>query len=123
MATQFSPEHGQPPRRFRPGPGQIGQAAGLAAGKQRAGQGQVERRKPGGRAGAQAKLGMPEKPQPQADAGPPPGDYRHLLALAQHANMRDLGREVPFGVWAILNGIHRQLFQPGQWPADILEDA
>ncbi len=117
--TDFSSEHAPPRRRFRPGPGQVGQHAGLQATKQPAAGGSRPAAR-GGEGRGRPNLGLPNTPPPQAPSGEeaPPTDHRHLVAAAQYANMKDLGRDSPFGVWFINNGHFRQLFEPGQVPYD-----
>lgn len=113
MATDFSREHKTPGGRFRPGPGMVGTKAGLQAGRQAAGgparpsrQSPPDSKRGGG-------LGLPQMQQPEE-----PPDYRHLVTLAQHHNMTDLGRDQPFGIHAINNGDFRQMFEPGRVPFD-----
>lgn len=114
MSTDFSREHKTPTNRFRPGPGQVGTQAGLAAAKQPSGgasrpprQSPPDSKRGGG-------LGLPMMPaEPE-----PTGDYRHLVALAQHQNIKDLGHDAPVGIQLINNGDFRQLFKPGQVPFD-----
>ena len=61
-------------------------------------------------------MGLPQMPEQQPDQKP--ADFRHLLALAQHHNMRDLGRDAPLGIQLINNGDFRQLMKPGMQPFD-----
>jgi len=116
---QFSPDRPDPPTRFRPSTGQIGQAAALKGIRGRAGgggtrAGQTERRQgQGGQAGG--RLGLPQVPQPE-------GDNRHLVPALHHANIQDLGRDIPFGLWAIHNGYFPELAGKGREPFDWVED-
>lgn len=111
MATDFASEHRTPGNRFRPGPGQSGTKAGLNAAR-----GGPAR--PSRRAAPDAKrgggLGLPAAPDPSEK----PQDFRHLMVLAQHQNMKDLGRDAPVGIHAINNGDFRQIFEPGRVPFD-----
>lgn len=122
--TQFSVDHGAPPARFKPGPGQIGQAAAMKAhrgGGKPPGGGKVSG-KGGGGSGSDHSLGLPGAPAPGPEASPP-ADNRHLMILAQHQNMKQLGRDIPFGIWATNTGLFRQLgMQPGQQPFDLFDD-
>jgi hypothetical protein len=121
----FSSDRSLPPVHFSPGAGQVGTEAGMRAMKPPRSQpksnsqiGGGQSHNPGHRAGG--SIGLPKsqiKPQEEGQ----PTDLRHLMAIAQHTNMKGLGRNSPFGVWFINNGLHRQLFQPGQWPYDILD--
>lgn len=122
--TSFSSDKGQPPTRFRPGPGQTGAAAAHSAlGAGRGRPSGKERRSSGGGGNTSAgashgNLGLPAQPPPD----PGPADYRHLELINQYRNIKDLGRDIDFGIWAINNGHTRDLFKPGQMPFDVLED-
>ena len=63
-------------------------------------------------------LGLPAAPEQSGG-----GDHRHLIALAQHQNMKDLGRDQPFGIHAINNGDFRQILPPGTTPFDWFLDS
>lgn len=120
MSTDFTrPEHKTPGGRFRAGPGMVGTQAGLQAGRAQpgkaAGPARPSRSNPPDGKGRGGGLGLP-------DMGSKPPDYRHLILLAQHHNMTDLGNDAPFGIQAINNGHFRQMFEPGKMPFDIFWD-
>jgi len=47
-------------------------------------------------------------------------DQRHLLYGLMHENSQQLGRDLPFGLWAIHNGMLPEL-APGRQPVDWLD--
>lgn len=89
----------------------VGSQAGLQAGKQKAGPDRPSRSS-SSREARGGGLGLPDM------AVAKPADYRHLLLLAQHRNMTDLGLDVPFGINATNNGEFRSMFEPGKVPFD-----
>jgi len=66
--------------------------------------------------------------QPQVGRAAPqqnpdePQDMRYIQLGMQHFNMKGLGRDIPYGVWATLTGNYRQYAEPGHPPFDVLED-
>lgn len=118
MSTDFSRgDHKTPSNRFRAGPGMVGAEAGLRAGRAPSGGGgptRPPRRGAPDRGSRGGGLGLPQMPA-EPDK---PTDLRHLIALAQHKNMRSLGRDAPLGIQLINNGDFRQLFEPGRVPFD-----
>jgi hypothetical protein len=56
---------------------------------------------------------------------PPPeqSDFRHAILAAQYQNMRQLGRDIPFGISMILNGHYRDILDEGQRPFDLFLDS
>lgn len=118
MSTDFGSNH-RNPIRFRPGPGMVGTKAGLQAGRAQPAAAAPNR---------PSRQSLPDGPKRGGGLGLPdmtvakPPDYRHLIALAQHHNMTDLGHDVPYGIHAINNGDFRQLFEPGRMPFDIFWD-
>lgn len=115
----FSGDKSNPPLRFRPAPGQLGQSAAMQL--QRPGQG-----KGGGRKAQQGQskesgaaaspLGLPGKIEQESN-------NNHLTAAMRYENIKRLGREVPFGLWAVHSGEFARLAPPGMAPHDWLEDA
>jgi hypothetical protein len=89
-------------------------AKGGGGSKQRLG-----RPKPPGQQQQQQQIGRPA-PQPDSDQ---PQDLRYLQSAMQHFNMKGLGRDVPYFVWATANGDYRQYAQPGHPPFDLFEDS
>ncbi len=110
--TEFSRDNPPPPQRFRPNPGQLGQAAAM-----RNGQGQRRSnspsRQPASESGRSTGRALPALPERQ-------GSNDHLVYALQHAAAQGLGRDIPFGLWAQHNGLFAKL-APGQVPADWLE--
>src|SRR5690349_2729995 len=91
--------------------------------------------KPRGSPGRKPGLGRPSppkgEPQPDQSVGRPappepdpnqPQDLSHLPLVLQHFNMKGLGRDLPYMVWATLTGNYQQYAEPGRPPYDILED-
>lgn len=113
----FSRDRPDPPTRFRPSTGQIGQAAGLKGLRKGPGgsapKGAERRQSSGGQAGS--RLGLPDLPQQE-------GDNRHLIPALHHANIQDLGRDIPFGLWAVHNGYFPEIAGKGMEPFDWIED-
>ena len=112
----FSKDQPGPPPRFRPGPGQLGEHAALQGAKAPSHPGRSRRRQ--GRTGTSgghqgAPLGMGQRPERETD-------NTHLLYAALHANIQGLGRDLPFGLWALHNGYFPDL-APGQQPVDWLD--
>ena len=82
----------------------------------------------------QRHLGRPAPQQPEAEQAQPVGrpgpssdqqqepDLRYVNLLAQHFNMKGLGRDVPYMVWAYRTGNYRLYAEPGRPPYDYLED-
>ncbi len=105
------------PARFSPRTGNLGAEAAKPKGTpgRRPGGG-LGRPKPQGQASGQA-IG---RPQPQQDEGQQ--DLSYLDLAAQHFNMKGLGRDIPYLVWANLTGNRLQYAQPGRVPWDVLED-
>jgi hypothetical protein len=120
MTSPFSRDQPGPAPRFRPGPGQVGEHAALQATRAA----QRHPAQPGGRQRQQraerqqrpsgASLGM-GTPQPEQ-----PPDQSHLFYGLLHANIQGLGRDVPFGLWALHNGYFPEL-APGKTPFDWIE--
>ena len=46
----------------------------------------------------------PSAPQPKEQS-----DFKHAVVAAQYQNMRQLGRDIPFGVYLIRNGHYREI--------------
>ena len=115
--AQFTPDRPDPPTRFRPSTGQIGQAAALRASRKGPGGSapRGERRGSASQQGASSRLGLPQLAQPQ-------GDNRHLLPALHHANIQDLGRDIPFGLWAVHNGYFPEIAGKDRVPFDWIED-
>ena len=65
---------------------------------------------PGG--GDASAVPSPEEPEQS--------DFKHAIVAAQYQNMRGLGRDIPFGVYLIRNGHHRELVDR---PFDLFLDA
>ena len=112
----FSRDQPGPAPRFRPGPGQLGEHAALQ-GTRAPGQPRKPARRQS-RSGASqgrqgAPLGMGQRPERQTD-------NTHLLFGAMHANIQSLGRDLPFGLWALHNGYFSDL-APGKQPVDWLD--
>lgn len=62
-------------------------------------------------------LGLPDLPQEQAA----PPDNTHLYHALHHLNISQLGRNIPFGIWAVLNGRLPELAGEGVEPFDWIE--
>lgn len=120
MSVNFSRDNADPPTRFRAGPGQTGQAAAMQAIRPKAspgpkpGQGRSQERRKGGGESSAGRLGLP-------DLEPQQGSNRHLLPALHHANIQDLGRDLPFGLWAVHNGYLPEIAGKGVEPFDWLE--
>lgn len=131
--AQFSSDQGKPPARFTPKSADVGSRAAERAlkshhgGGQGPGQGSPSKPRPGG---SQPQLGHPrfdQGPGQAAGQAPDPSqdqsqDTRHLDLVGSWHNMKGLGRDIPWGVWAGLSGNYRQLAKDGQPPFDIFED-
>jgi hypothetical protein len=115
----FSTDRPDPPTRFRASTGQIGQAAALKglgrSGSVGGGKSQAERRKGGEGSASHSRLGLPQIPQQE-------GNNRHLIPALHHANIQDLGRDIPFGLWAIHNGYFPEIAGKDRVPFDWIED-
>lgn len=110
------------PKHFSSGPGQVGAQAAMRGAK--GGQRAAPPSHGGGKTSPPStspKGGGSPAPAPQPDQ-PEPSDFRHLMAAAQHQNMRQLGRDIPFGTWLLLNGHHRELIPDGH-PYDVFVDS
>lgn len=122
----FSSDQGvKPPTRFAPS--QAGAKAAEKALKPPKGQGQSRTAtpSPSGRPGASQRpqLGHPDFSQATRRQDQAPSlDNRHLDLVGSWVNMKGLGRDVPWGVWAGLSGSYRQLAKPGQPPFDLFEE-
>ena len=115
----FSSDKKSPPVRFRPGQGQLGQAAAMKLQQPGQGRGGGGSRSRGGQqpsAHHAGSLGLPEAPQA------PPGDNSHLSFAAAHHNIQSLGRDIPFGVWAVQTGNFAKIAPQGMEPFDWLEE-
>lgn len=102
------------PARFSPRAGNLG----AQAAQQKGAQG----RRPGPDRSASAGQGQQQvvgRPQPVEEQEQ---DLSHLPLALQHFNMKGLGRDVPYIVWANLTGNYRQYAEPGRVPWDALED-
>jgi hypothetical protein len=94
----------------------------------------AEAAKPRGAPGRKPGLGRSAPPKQDSQQGPGVGriapredpnqeqDLSHLGLALQHFNMKGLGRDIPYVVWATLTGNYRQYAQPGRPPFDYLED-
>jgi hypothetical protein len=104
------------PVRFSENTGNVGAQAAQrgqhGGGKPKLGRSQPEKGKQGKEIG---------RPQPQQELLQPQ-DYSYLSVALQHFNMKGLGRDVPYLVWANLTGNYRRFAEPGRVPFDILED-
>ena len=103
------------PARFSPGAGNIGAQAAHQATRQRQGLGRPQPQQGDSEA---EPIGRPQSSENQGQEQ----DLNYLNLALQHANMRALGREVPYVVWATLTGNYRQYAEPGRPPFDYLED-
>lgn len=106
------------PARFSPRTGNLGAQAAKPRG--------TPGRKPGlGRPhpqqgqDQQQSIGRPEPGEPDPNQ---PQDLSYLDLLMQHFNMKGLGRDVPYVVWASMTGNYRQHTEAGRPPFDIFED-
>jgi len=115
MAVDESPN--LPPKQFKPGPGQTGQAAALhrSPGRPPAGPSAQKDRQKSERK-SDARLGIPE---PEAQ---PPPDLRHLVIGLHHHNAVGLGRDIPIGQWILRNGLLTQVGKPGMQAYDMFYD-
>lgn len=115
MTTPFSRDQPGPRPRFRPGPGQLGEHAATQSLKpppaRQRGQGRQARQPRQSRQGAPLGMGRPQERET---------DNSHLLYGAMHHNIQSLGRELPFGLWAIQNGYFADL-APGKEMVDWLD--
>jgi hypothetical protein len=112
MPARFSPRAGNigaQAAQKRPRGGGGGQKLGRAAPQPQQDQGQPQ------------KVGRPQ-PQQQGDDPSQPQDLSYLQLSLQHFNMKGLGRDVPYIVWANRTGNYRQYAQPGRVPFDYFED-
>src|SRR5215467_10223482 len=113
--ANFSSDAGKPPpARFTPRAGNIGAKAAEQALKSQRGQA------PGGAQGSSGglkqvhpRLGHPDalsggQGGSQGQQDDQPQDNRHLEMVGGWTNMRGLGRDVPFTVWAGVTGSYRQ---------------
>lgn len=111
------------PARFSPRAGNIGaQAAQQKRPRGGGGQGLGRPAPPPQDQGSPQSVGRPQ-PQQQGDDKSQPQDLSYLQLALQHFNMKGLGRDVPYVVWANLTGNYRQYAQPGRVPFDYLEDS
>lgn len=55
-----------------------------------------------------------------APPGPETPDQRHLLYGLMHTNAQELGRNLPFGLWALHNGLFPEIAS-GARPLDWLD--
>lgn len=119
---QFSQDHGKTPTRFSPATGNIGARMAERALKP-SGKSQPTTGRSRGR-GRSDGSSAPSFGHPDFgfQGEGQPVDNRHLELVGLHHNVKGLGRDVPFGVWATLSGNYRQLAQPGRPPFDVLED-
>lgn len=115
--SEFSRDSPGPQPRFRPGPGQTGEHAALQALRpppQHRQQAHGARQARGGGGQRQSSpLGMGQRQEQEPDNS-------HLLYAAMHENSQQLGRELPFGLWALHNG-HFSDLAPGKVPVDWLD--
>ena len=84
-----------------------------------------QQRPPGQAKRPSEPLGHPDFGDGEEDLQDPslnPADNRHIDLLGQHFNMKGLGRDVPFTVWAGVTGNYRQFAKEGQLPFDIFDD-
>ncbi len=128
MANFSSDASGKPPVRFSPRVGNVGARAAERALKPSRGQNQPQASPTQG-SRQSPRLGHPgasqgmQQGQAQGQAQPDqPSDNRHLDLVGGWSNIKALGRDVPFTVWAGLTGNYRQLAKPGQPPFDVFED-
>lgn len=118
--TEFTRDGSDPPIRFRASRGQSGQAAAMSAIRPRSAPGPKpgsSRDQKGQRSSAPAggQLGLPGQSEAQ------PGNNNHLVPALNHANIQGLGRDVPFGLWALHNGLLGEIGGEGIEPYDWLE--
>lgn len=107
------------PARFSPKAGNLGAQAAQQKGRSRRPGGGLGRPHPEqGQHGPSQPIG---RPQPEQDPSQPQ-DLSYLDLAMQHFNMKGLGRDVPYIVWANLTGNYRQYAGPGRPPFDALED-
>jgi hypothetical protein len=124
--TEFStPNQGNPPTRFSPAAGQIGQQAAMRGTKAGASGSQPS--------GSSRGSGL-TSPKPRAPKGgegsqkrtppsePETSDFRHTIVAAQYENMRRLGRDIAFGHYLLLNGHYRELMPNNARPFDLFLD-
>lgn len=115
---EFSSDQPGPAARFKPGPGQLGEHAALQ-GTRSPGGGRAHPASPRQRqahGGGQVRQAGREHSQGQAQEQ----DQRHLVYGLMHLNAQRLGRDVPFGLWALHNGYFGEL-APGHQPVDWLD--
>lgn len=121
--AQFSSDQGKPPAQFRPSVGNVGAKMAAQALRPK-GSGTAPQKKSSASKGqglGSSRLGHPAYGQKET-APKQPQDNGHLELVGQHFNMKGLGRDVPFGVWAGLTGNYRRLAEPGRPSFDIFED-
>jgi hypothetical protein len=110
----FSRDSPGPAPRFRPGPGQTGEHAALQGlrppAQHRPSSG---RRQRAAQVHQGAPLGMGRPPEQETD-------NTHLMYGAMHQNAQALGRDLPFGLWALHNGYFPDM-APGKTPVDWLD--
>jgi hypothetical protein len=111
--TEFSRDGAAPPRRFRPNPGQLGQAAAMRGERTGQSRSSQPRRQSGAASDRTTGRALPALPESE-------GNNDHLVYALQHAAAQSLGRDIPFGLWAQHNGLFGAL-APGKVPADWLE--
>jgi hypothetical protein len=112
----FSRDKPDPPTRFRANPGQLGQHAALAGlkGGRQPSPPSPRQQAPRSAASGSQRLGLPQMPQPE-------GNNMHLVMGLMHQNIAGLGRDLPFGLWALHNGFFPSLASPGMEPLDWLD--
>lgn len=111
--TSFSRDQPGPGPRFRPGPGQLGEHAALNAGKSSGSSAAPSRKRRQGQGQNQqqgSSLGLPQRQEA-------PPDQTHLIYGLRFNNAQGLGRDLPFGLWALHNGYFSALAQ-GMAPVD-----
>lgn len=113
MPDRFSRDNPGPRPRFRPGPGQLGEHAALQVGRPSRQATPTPRRTRQRDVPRANGLGLPAPPEQKVDDG-------HLLYGLRHLNSVGLGRDLPFGLWALHNGHFPELAK-GQQPFDWLD--
>jgi hypothetical protein len=108
------------PARFSPRAGNIGVQAAQQKGRGRAGGGGLGRSAPSKSQGGESEA--VGRPAPEEDPSQPQ-DMSYLNLALQHFNMKGLGRNVPYLVWANLTGNYQRYAQPGRPVWDYLEDS